>query len=91
LSEEHTVESIELTDQQSLRIAHLPGDYRVVGIDRHGPYVRKPSGQIMRIRRDGRLDDASREANRRLADRGGDGAYRYGKVSATTPYTSVMD
>ena len=84
---------IRLTHQQSLRIAELPEDYRVIGVDRRAPLVRKPSGQVLRIQQDGRLI----AANPRLAERKADEADRLvddgkrpgGGVQATTPYTSV--
>jgi len=83
---------IKLTDQQSLRIAELPEDYRVIGVDRRAPLVRKPSGQVLRIQQDGRLIAASpRLAERQPADadRRSDGDRDAGGVPATTPYTSV--
>jgi len=84
---------IKLTDQQSLRIAELPEDYRVIGVDRRAPLVRKPSGQVLRIQQDGRLI----AANPRLAERQAEETERPadardsdgGGVPATTPYTSV--
>jgi hypothetical protein len=42
------------------RIAELPEDYRVVGVERRAPLVRKPSGQIIRIEQDGRVTAATR-------------------------------
>jgi hypothetical protein len=63
------METIRLTDQQSLRIAELPDDYLVVGVDRRAPLVRKPNGQIVRIQQNGRLSAATIAAKRRLADR----------------------
>jgi len=85
------METIKLTDQQSLRIADLPENYRVVGVDRSAPFVRKPTGQLMRIQQDGRLTVATVAAERRLADRRDDRTRRLTGVRATTPYTSVMD
>jgi len=85
------VETIKLTDQQSLRIADLLADYRVVGLDSSAPFVRKPTGEMMRIQQDGRLTAATVAAKRRLADRGVKQAEHLGGVHATTPYTSVMD
>jgi hypothetical protein len=81
------METMKLTDQQSLRIAELPEDYRVIGVDRSAPVVRKPTGQIIRIQQNGSLAAAPVAARRRLADRraGRPG----GGVRATTPYTSV--
>jgi hypothetical protein len=64
------VETVKLTDQQSLRIAELPEEYRVVGVDRRSPLVRKPTGQVLRIQQNGRLIAATVGARRRLADRG---------------------
>ena len=49
------METVELTHQQSARMAELPEDYRVVGVERKAPLVRKPTGQIIRIQQDGRL------------------------------------
>lgn len=84
------METIKLTDQQSLRIADLPETYRVVAVARSAPLVRKPTGQIMRIQHDGRLTVATVADKRRLGDRRADRTPRHG-VKATTPYTSVMD
>lgn len=81
--------TITLTDQQSLRIAELTNDYRVVGVDHSAPFVRKPRGQIMRIQQNGRLTAATVAEKRRLADRRANRAPRHG-VRATTPYTSVI-
>jgi hypothetical protein len=61
--------TMELTDQQSLRIAELPEDYRMIGVDGNAPFVRKPTGQILRIQQNGRLTSATIAAKRRLADR----------------------
>ena len=55
---------LKLTDQQRRRIAELPEDFRVVGVDSAAPLVRKPNGQIVRIQSNGRLV----AAKRRLAD-----------------------
>jgi hypothetical protein len=71
------METAELSRQQRLRIAELPEDYRVIGIDRSAPLVRKPTGQILRIQQNGRLTAATTADKRRLA------------VPATTLYTSV--
>jgi hypothetical protein len=57
------METIKLTDQQSLRIAELPEDYRVIGVDRSAPFVRKPTGQIMRIQQNGSLTAVTIAAN----------------------------
>ncbi len=62
------MQTMELTDQQSLRIAELPEDYQMVGVVRRTPFVRKPTGQIMRIQQDGRLTAATIAAKRTLAD-----------------------
>jgi hypothetical protein len=59
--------TVELSKQQSARMAALPEDYRVVGIDRSAPLVRKPTGQIVRIQRNGHLTNVTVEARRRLA------------------------
>ena len=86
------METVRLTDQQSLRIADLPEEYRVVGVDRSAPFVRKPTGQLMRIQQDGRLTVATVAAKGRLAARRANHAGRLdGGVMASTPYTSVMD
>jgi len=85
------VETVRLTDQQSLRIADLPESYRVVGVDRSAPFVRKPTGQLMRIQQDGRLTVATVDAKRRLSDRRDAHERRLAGVRASTPYTSVMD
>jgi hypothetical protein len=63
------METMRLTDQQSLRIAELPEDYRVVGVDGSTPLVRKPTGQLLRIQQNDRLIAATRAARRRLAGR----------------------
>ena len=84
------MDTLRLTDQQSLRIAELPEDYRVVGVDGGAPLVRKPTGQILRIQQNGRLIAATIAAKRRLADRrAGEPARPIGGVQATTPYTSL--
>jgi hypothetical protein len=85
------IETMKLTDQQSLRIAELPEDYKVIGVDGSGPMVRKPSGQVMRIQQNGRLIVATIAAKRRLADRcAGEAARVVGSVRAVTLYTSVL-
>jgi hypothetical protein len=38
--------TLTLTDRQSLRIAELPEDYQMIGVDRSAPTVRKPTRQI---------------------------------------------
>ena len=58
---------LKLTDQQRLRIAELPEDFRVVGVDSAAPLVRKPNGQIVRVQPNGRLIAATVAAKRRLA------------------------
>jgi hypothetical protein len=86
------METVRLTDQQSLRIADLPENYRVVGVDRSAPFVRKPTGQLMRIQQNGRLTVAAVDAKGRLAARRADQEERLGSgVKASNPYTSVMD
>ena len=86
------METVRLTDQQSLRIADLPEEYRVVGVDRSAPFVRKPTGQLMRIQQDGRLTVATVAAKGRLAARRADQEERLDSgVRASNPYTSVMD
>jgi hypothetical protein len=47
-------------------MAELPEDYRVVGVERRTPLVRKPSGQIIRIQQNGRMTAATTAARRRL-------------------------
>ena len=44
------MEIVELSQQQSARMAELPEDYRVVGVERRTPLLRKPTGQISRPR-----------------------------------------
>lgn len=84
------METLRLTDQQSLRIAELPDEYRVVGVDGGAPLVRKPTGQILRIQQNGRLSVATAAAKRRLADRRpGEPTRAVGGVQATSPYTGV--
>ena len=83
------METMRLTDRQSLRIAELPEDYRVVGVDGSTPLVRKPTGQLLRIQQNGRLIAATRAARRRLAERRAKAA-RLGGVLATTPYTNIL-
>lgn len=63
------METVRLTEEQSLCIADLPENYRVVGVDRSTPFVRKPTGQLMRIQQNGRLISATVGATRRVADR----------------------
>jgi hypothetical protein len=86
------METVRLTYQQSLRIADLPENYRVVGVDRSAPFVRKPTGQLMRIQQNGRLTVAAVDAKGRLAARRADQEKRLDSgVKASNPYTSVMD
>jgi hypothetical protein len=59
--------TVELSKQQSARMAELPEDYRVVGVDGSAPLVRKPTGQIVRIQQNGRLTAVTIAARRRLA------------------------
>ena len=61
------MEAVELSRQQSARMAELPEDYRVVGVERRTPLLRKPSGQIIRIQQNGRVTAATTEARRGLA------------------------
>jgi hypothetical protein len=63
------METVRLTEQQSLCIADLPENYRVVGVDRRTPFVRKPTGQLMRIQQNGRLTSATVAATHEVADR----------------------
>jgi hypothetical protein len=65
-SGEH-METVELSQQQSARMAELPEDYRVVGVERNAPLVRKPTGQIIRIQQNGRLSAVTIAARRKLA------------------------
>jgi hypothetical protein len=68
------MEAVELSQQQSLRIAELPEDYLVVGVHGRAPLVREPTGQVLRIQPDGRLTGAKSLT---------------GGVRPTMPYTSV--
>ena len=61
------METVELSEQQSARMAELPEDYRVVAVERRTPLVRKPSGQIIRIQQNGRMTAATIADRRRLA------------------------
>ena len=83
------METVELSTQQSLRIAELPEDYRVVGVDGRAPLVRKPTGQVLRIQHNGRLTAATIEAKRGLAVRRADEDRSPGGPLVVTPYTSV--
>ena len=60
------METVELSQQQSARMAELPEDYRVVGVERRAPLVRKPTGQIIRIQQNGRVTAATTAARRML-------------------------
>jgi hypothetical protein len=83
---------VQLTEQQSLRIAELPNGYRLVGLDGAIPMVREPTGQLVRIEQNGELTTPSAEAKRKVVSEGSDGeALPSGRVPAVTPYTSVMD
>jgi hypothetical protein len=85
------METLTLTDQQGLRIAKLPEDYRVIGIDRSAPFVRKPTGQVLRIRQNGSMTPATAGAKSRLTDRPArQAAHVSGGVHGSTPYTSVV-
>jgi hypothetical protein len=53
--------------EQCARMVELREDYRVVGVGRRTPLVRKPSGQIIRTQQDGRMTAATVSARRRLA------------------------
>ena len=59
------METVELSRQQSACMAELPEDYRVVGVERRTPLVRKPSGQIIRIQQNGRMAAATTAVRRR--------------------------
>ena len=61
------MDTMTLTKQQTLRIAELPEEYRVVGVDHRAPLVRKPTGQILRVQQNGRLVAATVGAKRSLA------------------------
>jgi len=58
-----------LTDEQRMRLAELPDDYRMIGVDRSAPLVRNPTGQLMRVQQNGRLTAATITAKRRFARR----------------------
>jgi hypothetical protein len=83
--------TMELTDQQSLRIDELPEDYQMIGVDGNAPFVRKPTGQIMRIQQNGRLTSATIAARHRLANRRADRAGRLAGVreSQTPKQTQI--
>jgi hypothetical protein len=74
------------TDVQSLRMAELPENYRVLGVDRSAPFVRKPTGQVL-PKPTGRLTAATTEAKCRLADRRADQTESLvSGLLATTPH-----
>jgi hypothetical protein len=84
------MEPLEFSHEQSLRIAELPEDYRVVGVDGCAPLVREPTGQVLRVLENGRLTAATMAAMSGLADRAADEPGPLaGGVQPTTPYTSV--
>jgi hypothetical protein len=85
------METVKLTGQQSLRIAELPADYRVVGIDHSAPLVRKPSGQLLRIQPNGRLVAATLEARRNLEHRASETTVLPHGATFATPYTEVLE
>jgi len=66
--------TVELNTQQRLRIAELPEDYRVVGVDGKAQLVRKATGQVLRIHHNGRLTAATIGAKSGLAARRADRA-----------------
>ena len=81
---------LKLSEQQSLRIAELPDDYRVVGVDGSSPLVREPTGQILCIQQSGRMTPATRAARDRLANGHEHAALlAAGNVQAISPYTSL--
>jgi hypothetical protein len=85
------METLTLTDQQGVRIAKLPEDYRVIGIDHSAPFVRQPTGQVLRIQRNGHLIAATIAAKRRLDGKEPDQARHLGDgVHASDPYMSVV-
>ncbi len=51
------METGELSQQQSARMAELPEDYRVVGVERRAPLARRPTGQIISHAPTGRPPD----------------------------------
>jgi hypothetical protein len=61
------MDTVELSQQQSARLAALPEDYRVVGVDHSASLVRTPARQIIRIQQNGRLTAAMIAARRRVA------------------------
>jgi hypothetical protein len=85
------METTKLTDQQSLRIAELPRDYRVVAIDRSTPVIRKPSGQLLRIQPNGRLVAATIAARQKLEESRLDRLHARSRPQIITPYTTTME
>jgi hypothetical protein len=98
--------TMRLTAQQSARIAELPDEYRVVGVDRSTPLVRKPAGKLLRIQPNGRLVAATIAARRGLARRDGEPARDHAEEGVAevaelkrlrrgpafaTPYTAELD
>jgi hypothetical protein len=71
------MEIVELSQQQSARMAKLPEDYRVVGVEHRTPLVRKPTGQIIRIQQDGRLTAAT--------------SARHGQAATVSPVPNVAN
>ena len=85
------METLTLSDRQGLRIAGLPEEDRVIGIDGSAPYVRKPTGQILRILPNGNLTAATSGAKDRLAGKGAEQSRHVASgVQASAPYTSVV-
>lgn len=91
LREEYSIDTMRLTDQQSLRIADLPENYRVVGVDRSAPFVRKPKGAAHAHPAEWPPDRGhgrdKAQAHRSPGQSGG----RIGRSMATIPYTRIMD
>jgi hypothetical protein len=77
------METVELSQQQSLRITKSPEDHQMIGVDGKTPFVRKPTGHTMRIQQNGRLTSATIAAKRRLAERGADRAGRGADVTGS--------
>jgi hypothetical protein len=86
--------TVRLTEEQSVRIAELPPDYRVVGVDARAPLVRRPAGQLLRIQPNGHLVAATLAEGRMLAEQGEEDeevrSLPDGPVFAT-PYTAVFE
>jgi hypothetical protein len=66
-SHEQCIETVELSQQQSVAMAGLPEDHRVVGVEPSAPIARKSTWEITRIHQNGRLTAAVIAARRRLA------------------------